>query len=85
MKTKISLRELNINGQLIEMCKKVRFVCASDRRPYFYYDRPTTCYIHYYNDMYVVTQHILSSEQVSYYKFSDAQRKFEEFVSLIED
>lgn len=86
MKKDISLRLLNQEGDLILFYKKVAFVNDCDRKPHLYGSGdPTTCYVHYYNDMYVVTQHIVSDVQLKFYKLSDAQHMFAEFVNHVTD
>lgn len=86
MEKKISLRILNEEGNLILACKEVAFVNDCERKPIYYGSGdPSTCYVHYYKDMYVVTQHIISTIQFRFYRFSDAQRMFTEFVNSVRD
>lgn len=83
MKKTISLKELNQNGQLIVMCKKVGFVTDGDKHPNIY-EYPTTCYLHYYKDEYVITDTIIRTRQRIFYSYANAQREFEHFVSCIQ-
>lgn len=84
MKTKISLKELNANGQLILSCKQHLFV--RDNEPYcFPNNRASSCYVHYYKHAYIVTQYILCVVQLEYNNFQDAQQMFHNFVTAIKD
>lgn len=84
MEKTISLKELNQNGQLVEMCKKVGYVTGGDRNPNIY-EYPTICYLHYYMGEYIITDTIITKRQRRYHDFADAQREFLNFVSCIQD
>lgn len=82
MKKKYSLLELNSKGLLILFCKKVAFIREDSRQPYMYNRDPSTCYVHYYNNMYVVTQHIVRDLQLEFRLFEDAKSVFANFVEF---
>lgn len=81
---KISLKELNANGQLIAECKKVAFFFGDERRPLLYRKGdPIVCYLHYYNDEYVVSSHIICDVQVKYDTYDYAYARLQEIVNSI--
>lgn len=83
---KISLKELNANGQLIVVCKKVAYVPWGERMPSLYEKcDPSVIYVHYYKDAYVVTQHIVGDRQFVFHELGDAYNMFHKFVDGIKD
>lgn len=83
---KISLMKLNREGILIAEVKKNAFIMKEKRMPcMFRKGDSSTCYLHYYNDMYYVTLHIATTLQMQYYKFEDAQTMIHEFFECIKD
>lgn len=83
----VSLKELNANGQLICSFKKVAFIRDDEHRQPFLYQcgDPSTIYLHYYKDAYIVTQYISSTLQVGFYNFCDAQKMFIDFIENVKD
>lgn len=84
MEKTISLKELNQNGQLIFMLKKVGFVTDGDKNPNLY-EYPTTCFLHYYMGEYIITDTIITKRQRRYHNYAAAQSEFVNFVSYMQD
>lgn len=83
---KISLKELNANGQLMLECRKVAFIRGEERRPFLYKKGdPCVCYVHYYKNAYFVTQHIVSDYQREFHELADAYKMFQDFVNAVKD
>lgn len=83
---RISIDKLNREGNLIAVIKKNAFVREDARMPYVYKQGgASTCYLHYFNDKYYVTQHVISTIQIPYYSFKDAQQAFNNFLECIAD
>lgn len=81
---KISLRELNLNGKLMFQCKKVAYVLEGSRMPYPYSKGdPSFCYLHYYNESYFVTWHIISDRQREFHNLSDAYGMIQLFIQCV--
>jgi len=83
---KISLKELNENGQLMFECKKIAFVRGAERQPSLYKKGdPSVCYLHFYKNAYIVTQHIVSDYQREFHELADAYKMFQDFVDAVKN
>ena len=81
---KISLNELNANGQLMVECRQVAFIRGAERMPLLYKKGdPSVCYVHYYKNAYIVTQHIVSDLQLEFHELDDAYKMFQNFVDAV--
>lgn len=83
---RISLKELNANGQLMFECRKVAFIRGEERSPFLYRKGdPSVCYVHFYKNAYIVTQHIVSDYQRECHELNDAYKMLQDFIDACKD